>query len=114
MAPKKDKAPPTSFLGSTKMTRMMLKDLEDRGVIAAGLRQGLQEQEPGDWASYWFYHKVPLDPFANLGETPKVEVERVVENEGYLSILREVSKTLGVCDVTEEFAACGCFPVKEG
>ena len=39
MAPKKDKAPPTSFLGSTKMTRMMLKDLEDRGVIAAGLRR---------------------------------------------------------------------------
>ena len=88
-------------------------------------RRHLQEQVPGEWASYWFYHKVPLDPvtkrrplvvkkIANLGETPKVEVERVVENEGYLSILREVSKTLGVCDVTEEFAACGCFPVKEG
>jgi len=37
MAPKKDKAPPTSFLGSIKMTRAMLKDLEDRGMIYARL-----------------------------------------------------------------------------
>ena len=47
---------------------------------------------PGDWASYWFYHKVPLDPapkrhplmvkkIGNLGESPKVKVECSPENE---------------------------------
>ena len=79
----------------------------------------------GDWASYWFYHKVPMHPtmkhhplvvrtIGNLGKMPKVDVERVAVNEGYLSILWEVSKLLGVHDITEEFAAYGCFPVREG
>ena len=55
----------------------------------------------GDWACFWFYHKVPLDPvmkchplvvkrIENLGDTPKLEVGRVLENEVYLSVLREV------------------------
>ena len=45
-----------------------------------------------DWASHWFYHKVPLDPapkrhplmvkkIGNLGESPKVKVECSPENE---------------------------------
>src|SRR6185312_2029267 len=43
---------------------------------------------PGDWSSFWFYHKVPLDPemkrhplvvrkLGNLGDTPKVDVAHV-------------------------------------
>ena len=78
-----------------------------------------------DWASFWFYHKVPLDPamkrhplvtwkITNLGETPKVDMDHVPAHEAYLSILREVSKALGMHDITEEFVACGCFPMKEG
>ena len=79
----------------------------------------------GDWASYWFYHKVPLDPtmkchplvtkrITNLGDTPKVDVDRVPANEAYLSILREVLKVFEVHDITEEFVACGCFPMRDG
>jgi hypothetical protein len=52
----------------------------------------------GDWACFWFYHKVPLDPMTkshslvvksigNMGDMPSVEVERVSEHEAYLSIL---------------------------
>ena len=78
----------------------------------------------GEWASFWFYHKVPLDPetkrhplvtrkITKLGDTLKVDVH-VPANEAYLSILREVSKTLGMRDITEEFVTCGCFPVREG
>ena len=67
---------------------------------------------PGDWASYWFYHKVPLDStmkchplvvrrIGNMGDTPKVDVERVAVNEMYRSVLREVSKLLGIRGITE-------------
>ena len=34
-------------------------------------------------------------------------------NEAYLSILRGVSKVLSMRDLTEEFVACRCFPVRE-
>ena len=80
---------------------------------------------PGDWSSFWFYHQVPLDPatkrhplvtrkLGNLGNTPKVDADRVPANEAYLTILREVSKVLSMRDITEEFVACGCFLVREG
>ena len=49
-----------------------------------------------------------------LGTTPKVDVRREPANEAYLTVLREVSKVLSMCDITEEFVACGCFPVREG
>ena len=39
MAPKKDKAPPSSFLGPTKMSRAMLKEMEGRGMIVPGTRR---------------------------------------------------------------------------
>jgi hypothetical protein len=79
----------------------------------------------GDSASYWFYHKVLIDlstkrhplvtkRIGNLGDTPKVDVDCVPANEAYLSILREVSKIFRVCDITEEFVACGCFPMRDG
>ena len=79
---------------------------------------------PGDWSSFWFYHQVPLDTatkrhplvtrkLGNLGNTPKVDADRVPANEAYLTILREVSKVLSMHDITEEFVACGCFPVRE-
>ena len=80
---------------------------------------------PGDWSSFWFYHKVPLDPetkrhplvsrkLGSLDDTPKVDVARVSANEAYLTILRGVSKVLSMRNLTEEFVACGCFPVREG
>jgi hypothetical protein len=34
MAPKKDKTPPSSVLGSTKMSQAMVMEMEERGVIA--------------------------------------------------------------------------------
>ena len=79
---------------------------------------------PGDWSSFWFYHKVPLDPetkhhplfvrkLGNLGDTPKVDVARIPANEAYLGIFRGVSKVLSMRDIIEEFVACSCFPVRE-
>ena len=80
---------------------------------------------PGDWSSFLFYHKVPLDPetkrhplvtrkLGNLGDTPKVDVAHVSANEAYLTVHRGVSKVLSMRDLTEVFIACGCFPVREG
>ena len=43
----------------------------------------------------------------------KVDVPRVSANEAYLTILRGVSKVLSMHDLTEEFVACRCFPVRE-
>jgi len=88
-------------------------------------RWGLEEQVAGDWSSFWFYHKVPLDPetkrhplvvrkLGNLGDTPKVDVARIPANEAFMTVLREVSKVLSMHDITEEFVACGCFPLREG
>ena len=37
MAPKKSKAPPTTFFGPTKMTLAMLGDMEKSGVLSPGL-----------------------------------------------------------------------------
>ena len=37
MAPKKNKTPPTTFFGPTKMTLAMLGDMEKRGVLSPGL-----------------------------------------------------------------------------
>ena len=81
----------------------------------------LKNKWPGDWSSFWFYHKVPLDPetkrhplvvrkLSNLGNTPKVDVARIPANEAYMTVLRGVSKVLSMRDITEEFIACGCFP----
>ena len=36
MAPRKDKAPPSTFLGPRKMTRAMLKKMGDHRVITLG------------------------------------------------------------------------------
>ena len=80
---------------------------------------------PGDWSSFWFYHKVPLDPetkrhplvvrkLGNLGNTPKVDVARIPANEAYMTVLHGVTKVLSMRDITEEFVACGCFPLREG
>ena len=45
---------------------------------------------------------------------PKLDVDRVPVNEGYLTVLGEVSKHFGMRDITEEFVACGCFLMKAG
>ena len=85
----------------------------------------LKNKWSGDWSSFWFYHKVPLDPetkrhplviqkLGNLGDTPKVDVARIPTNEAFMTVLREVSKVLSMRDITEEFVAYGCFPLKEG
>jgi len=59
-------------------------------------------------------HPLVTKKIGNLGEMPKLDVGRVPANEGYLSVLHEVSKHLGIRDITEDFVACGCFPMKEG
>ena len=61
-------------------------------ITAPSLVVAYKYKWSGDWASYWFYHKVPLDPapkrhplmvkkIGNLGESPKVKVECSPENE---------------------------------
>ena len=59
-------------------------------------------------------HPLVTRKLGNLGDTPKVDVARVRDNEAYMTILRGVSKVLSLCDITEEFVACGCFPLREG
>jgi len=59
-------------------------------------------------------HPLVIRKIANLGDTPKVDVDRVPANEAYLSILREVSKVLVMRDIMEKFVACRCFPMREG
>ena len=78
-----------------------------------------------DWSSYWFYHKVTLDPVTKthplvidhipaLGYVPKVASHARAEDEALLALLRKLSKTFSTHDVIEEFVACGCFPVRVG
>ena len=57
-------------------------------------------------------HPLVTQKITNLGDTPKVDAGRVLANEAYLSILREVSKALSMRDIMEEIVACGCFPMK--
>lgn len=78
---------------------------------------------PVDWASYWFYEKVPRNH--EIGSYPLVtkEIEslplmhhsvEVTEIEGmkaFISMIREVSKTYGTRDLVEEFMACNCWPL---
>jgi len=77
----------------------------------------------GDWASHWFYHKVPLDLKTNinplivgcigaLSDVLKVAMNVRPEDEAFLAMLYKVSKTFGTRDIIEEFVACDCFPVK--
>ena len=65
---------------------------------------------PGDWSSFWFYHKGPLDPemkrhplvvrkLDNLGNTSKMDVARIPDNEAYMTVLRGVSKVLSMRDI---------------
>ena len=78
-----------------------------------------------DWSSYWFYHKVTLDPttrthpfvvdsIAALGDVPKAACHVRAEDEVLLSLLRKLSKAFNTGDIIEEFVACGCFPVRAG
>jgi hypothetical protein len=73
----------------------------------------------GDWASFWFYHKVPLDPvmksnplvaktIGELGENPTANPDEQPEHAAFLAMLREVSKVLGTRDIMEEYCACQC------
>ena len=59
-------------------------------------------------------HPLVIRKLGNLGDTPKVDLDRVPANKVYLTILHKVSKVLSMRDITEEFVACGCFPVREG
>ena len=59
-------------------------------------------------------HPLVIRKLGNLGDTPKVDVDRVPANEAYLATLRGVSKVLSMHDITKEFMACGCFPVRGG
>jgi len=59
-------------------------------------------------------HPLVVQKLGNLGDTPKVDVARIPANEAFMTVLREVSKVLSMRDITEEFVACGCFPLREG
>ena len=78
-----------------------------------------------DWSSYWFYHKVTLDPvtrthhlvvdhIADLGDVPKISSNVRAEDEVLLALLRKLSKTFSTRDLIKEFVTCGCFPVRAG
>lgn len=78
-----------------------------------------------DWASHWFYHKIALDPTTKtlplvidhipaLGDVPKVASHIRAEDEALLALTRKLSKTFSTQDISEEFVACDCFPVRAG
>ena len=78
-----------------------------------------------DWSSYWFYHKVTLDPvtrthplvvdhISDLGDVPKTSSNVRAEDEALLVLLRKLSKTFSTCDLIKEFVACGYFPIMAG
>ena len=46
-------------------------------------------------------HPLVTRKLGNLGDTPKVDADRVPANEAYRTILREVSKVLSMRDITE-------------
>jgi hypothetical protein len=78
---------------------------------------------PSDWTSFWFYHKVALDDatqshnlitdkIRNLGDTPRVDVDEMEDRLAFVAMLWEVSKVYGTRDITEEYVACRCWPLK--
>lgn len=83
---------------------------------------------PMDWASFWFYHKVPCNtkggehplvvrvvdnlPTTHPGVDVKVEEADVMK--AFVSMVRDVSKTYGTRDLIEEFVSCNCWPLRVG
>lgn len=45
---------------------------------------------------------------------PSVDVEETEDPQAFESMLHEVSKIFSTRDITEEFVACNCWPVKSG
>lgn len=79
-----------------------------------------------DWASYWFYHKVPcnieggnrplvVEKIENLPTMhPGAEVEETNDMKAFVSMMRDVSKTYGTHDLSEEFMTYNCWPLRAG
>jgi hypothetical protein len=54
------------------------------------------------------------DKIHNLGDTPLVDVEDTEDHLAFVAMLREVSKVFGTHDITKEYVACRCWPLKPG
>lgn len=51
----------------------------------------------------------------NLSAThPNIEVMETEDMKAFVCMVREVSKTYGTRDLTEEFIACNCWPLWDG
>jgi hypothetical protein len=72
---------------------------------------------------FLFYHKVSLDintqshplvtdKIRNLVETPLVDVEDTEDCLAFVAMLQEVLKVYGTLDITKEYVACYCWPLK--
>ncbi|RLM56159.1 hypothetical protein C2845_PM10G11420 [Panicum miliaceum] len=48
----------------------------------------------------------------NLGETPRVDVEDTEDRLAFVAMLRKVSKVFSTRDLTQEYIACRCWPLK--
>jgi hypothetical protein len=86
--------------------------------------QAYRNKWPVDWANFWFYHKIRLDPEMNtsplwveripvLGKTLVDAAPETAEANAFVALLREVTKSFSTRDIVEEFSACQCFPVRE-
>ncbi|RLM73059.1 hypothetical protein C2845_PM15G01960 [Panicum miliaceum] len=79
-----------------------------------------------DWTSFWFYHKAPTDasgsPCSLVGKKvealtktcPSFDIEEKPEHRAFVSVLRDISKVFGTRDLTEEYVACKCWPLRVG
>ena len=85
--------------------------------------QAYRNKWPTDWANFWFYHKIHLDPEMNtsplwieripvLGKTPVIAVPETAEAKAFMALLQEVAKSFSTRDLVEEFSAFQCFLVQ--
>ena len=116
MAPKKNKAPPTTFFGPTKMTLAMLGDMEKRGVLSPGLGRVPPKTEvytkPRDDEVVVFKVffpaglRFPLDPAGiNIFARYNVFLHHMTLNSfARISLFMWLSKTCRIAPTLENFA----------
>jgi hypothetical protein len=49
-----------------------------------------------------------------LGETPRVDVEDTEDRLAFIAMVQEVSKVYDTHNITKEYVACRCWPLKAG
>jgi hypothetical protein len=87
--------------------------------------QAYRNKWPVDWANFWFYHKIRLDPETNssplwiewipqLPKTPVVAPPDTAEAYAFMAVLRVAVKSFSIRDLIEELSVCQVFPVHEG